>query len=719
MARDPRHDVLFEPLTIGPKTLKNRFFQSAHCMGAGSEKPAFQAQFRTIKAEGGWGAVSTEYCSVSPESDDFDRVSARLWDDEDLESLSCMAEAMHAHEVLAAIELWHGGPFCKSLETREAQLAPSQMASIAGVYGTGCKTMDLDDIKRVVESYREAASRARHAGFDIVTVHITHAASLPHVFLIPKFNRRTDAYGGSFENRARLGREILEAVREAVGDDCAISARFGLDTLDSPQGLGDGGIRIDGDGGRFIEEIDDLVDMWDFTVGSYDWGEDAAPSRTHPENHEWPWVKKARDHTDKPVMTVGRFTNPDTMASLIDGGRADIIGAARPSIADPFLPAKINEGRLDDIRECIGCNVCISRWEMGGPQIACTQNATSGEEFRRGWHPERFDRAANADKDVLVVGAGPAGMECAIVLGKRGMNRVHLVDVRPEPGGCMQWIPRLPGLGEWARVVNYRSIQIDKLRNVDFIPKTHLDHASVLEYGAEIVIVATGSSWFANGAGLATVGAISGANSDLPHVLTPEQIMLEEKAPPAGPVHVYDCDGYFVAAGLAERLASEGRPVTYVTPFDGPAPYTEFTLEGPRLKRKLGALGVRVIAEHVLTEVSDSEVRATELATGEDVAWESGGLVVVSERRSDDALYHELKADQALDESGIEAVYRIGDCVAPRIPADVIFDGHRLAREIDSENPAVALPFKRERGRVVRPATDGSQAPRAVSVPAA
>lgn len=702
MARDPRHDVLFEPLKIGPKTLKNRFFQSAHCMGAGSEKPAFQARFRAMKAEGGWGAVSTEYCSVSPDSDDFDRVSARLWDDDDVQSLACMAEAMHAHDVLAAVELWHGGAFAKSLESREPQLAPSQMASIAGVYGTGTKTMDLDDINRVIANYRDAARRAVEAGFDIVTVHITHAASLPHMFLMPIFNRRDDQYGGSFENRARFGREVLEAVREAAGDQCAISARFGLDTLDSPQGLGDGGIRIDGDGGRFIEHVDDLVDMWDFTVGSYDWGEDAAPSRTHPENHEWPWVSKARDHTDKPVMTVGRFTNPDTMAALISGGRADIIGAARPSIADPFLPKKIEEGRLDDIRECIGCNMCISRWEVGGPQIACTQNATSGEEFRRGWHPERFERAANADKDVLVVGAGPAGMECAIVLGKREMNRVHLVDASAELGGHMKWVPKLPGLGEWARVVNYRQVQIDKLRNVDFIPKTRLDYRSVLDYGAEIVIVATGASWFTDDAGYATVGPIDGADAELPHVLTPDQVMAEGKDVPGDRVFIYDCDGYFVGASVAEHLARQGKQVTYITPFDGAAPYTEFTLEAPRLRRQLGSLGVSVLSEYVLTQVSPDDVVGTELASGESVTWESDALVVVSERRTNDALYHELKADPAaLEKAGIEAVYRIGDCVAPRVPADAIFDGHRLAREIDTDNPAVPLPFKRERAPVV------------------
>ena len=359
--------------------------------------------------------------------------------------------------------------------------------------------MDRDDIREVQALYVRAAKLAREAGFDIVTVYAGHGATLIHHFLLPLFNRRTDEYGGSLENRARFGREVLEQVREAVGDDCAIAFRLAVDSLEPPHGLGPLGISVDGDGGAFVQHVDHLVDMWDITVGWVEWGEDAGPSRTHAENHEAPWAGRVKQLTTKPVVNVGRFVNPDTMVEAIRSGQCDIIGAARPSIADPFLPQKIDEGRLDDIRECIGCNVCISRWEAGGPPIVCTQNATSGEEYRRGWHPERFERAANADNDVLVVGAGPAGMECAIVLAKRGLRRVHLVEASDDVGGCMRWISQLPGLGEWARVVNHRRIQLDKLANVEVITGKPLTPEDVLDYGAEIVVVATGSAWAGDG----------------------------------------------------------------------------------------------------------------------------------------------------------------------------------------------------------------------------
>ena len=133
------------------------------------------------------------------------------------------------------------------------------------------------------------------------------------------------------------------------------------------------------------------------------------------------------------MLGVGRFTDPEKMTEIVTKGIADIIGAARPSISDPWLPKKIEEGRYDDIRVCIGCNVCISRWEIGGPPMICTQNATAGEEYRRGWHPEKFPKRGSEDS-ILVVGAGPSGSECARVLMERGYT-VHLYDTAAKIGG--------------------------------------------------------------------------------------------------------------------------------------------------------------------------------------------------------------------------------------------------------------------------------------------
>jgi len=360
------------------------------------------------------------------------------------------------------------------------------------------------------------------------------------------------------------------------------------------------------------------------------------------------------------------------------------------------LPRKIEEGRYGEIRECIGNNVCVAKSELGR-HLGCSQNATAGEEYRRRWHPERFDRAVNADRDVLVVGAGPSGMECAIVLGKRGLRRVHLVEAEDEVGGAMRWVPRLPGLGEWARVVNWRVVQLDRLRNVEVITGSRLDTRAALEYGAEIIVVATGAHWAQDGISAQTHMPIEGANTAAADVLTPEQIMLGGKIPPGERVIVYDCEGYFVAAGIAEKLALDGFAVDLVTPFAEVAPFCDETLEGPLLRRHLHEKGIALRRDLTIQSFQDGRT-AAETSFGEQVQLTVDALVLVTQRISNEQLYLELRqAKNSWDRNRVEAVYRIGDCVAPRILADVIFDGHRLAREIDSESPAIPLPHLRER----------------------
>ena len=202
MARDPKYDILFEPIQLGPKTMKNRFYQIPHCNGFGSEKPMSQAYFRAMKAEGGFAGVCTEYCSISPESDDTHRMSARLWDDGDIKNLSLMCDMLHERGALAACELWYGGPHAPNMESRCVARGPSQIPSDFE-FLTYAIEADKDDIRHLQNLYVEAAKRARTAGFDIVYVYGSHSY-LPQQFLTPYYNKRTDEYGGSFENRARF-----------------------------------------------------------------------------------------------------------------------------------------------------------------------------------------------------------------------------------------------------------------------------------------------------------------------------------------------------------------------------------------------------------------------------------------------------------------------------------------------------------------------------------
>ena len=680
MGRDPRHDILFEPVEIGPKTLRNRFYQVPHCTGFGVEKPWSQAAHREVKAEGGWAAVCTEYCTVSLDADETPFISARMWDDHDLAHLALVPEAAHRHGSLAGIELSHSGAHGENCETRLPPPAPSQIAS--DFSNITPKRMEKWDIDRIVSDWVTAAIRSRDAGFDIVYVYGGHSYLLGQM-LSPFYNQRDDEYGGSLENRARMWIETLAAVRAAVGSDCAIACRVAISAV--------GGAGIDlAEGLEFVRLADHLVDLWDVHIGSIEeWSKDSGPSRFFAEGWQLEWTGKVREATAKPIVGVGRLTSPDRMAEIIESGVWDLIGAARPNIADPWIPRKIDEGRIGDIRECIGCNMCISKGD-NRRHIGCTQNATAGEEHRRGWHPERFDRAANADSEVLVVGAGPAGMECALVLGRRGMRRVRLVDAASEVGGITRWIPRLPGLSEWGRLLDWRLGQLAQLPNVEIETGVRMDAASVQAAGADIVVVATGAPWATDGLNGATRGPIPGADAALAHVLTPEQVMLAGKRPTGRRVVVYDCEGYFMGAGMAELLAGEGHAVELVTSCEKVAPFCDETLEGPLLRQHLHDLGIGMRAECAVSAVDAGGVRG-ETTLGDPFEIECDAVVLVTQRLSDERLFLELGT------SGTAGLHRIGDCVAPRLLADAIWDGHRLAREIDSPDPAMPLPHLRER----------------------
>ena len=692
MPRDPRYDVLFEPVRIGPKVLRNRFYQVPHCTGFGTDRPGAQARFRAVKAEGGWAAVCTELCSIHPESDRAPRPVARLWDADDAINLSLMCDEAHEYGALAGVELWHGGPSSEGSGSREIPGAPTQIPSDHNQLSYP-RELDRREVRELEGLYAAAARRARDAGFDIVYVYGAHSF-LPLQFLSPYYNKRADEYGGSLENRARFWLETLRVVREAIGDDCAIAVRLAVDAM------GPNGIEIE-EALEFVRLADHLVDLWDVTIGSMaDHAADIAPSRYQDEGWQLPWTGRVREATAKPIVGVGRLTSPERMLEIIRSGRWDLIGAARPSIADPFLPKKIEEGRLDEIRECIGCNVCLAR-ALDHHQIACTQNATAGEEFRRGWHPERFEPASNADRDVVVVGAGAAGMECAIVLGKRGLRRVHLVDAAPELGGYVGLVSQLPGLGPWARVVDWRRVELAKLANVEVITGVALGAREVRDYGAEIVVVATGAHWAADGLNHLTHAPIPGAEHV--HVLTPERVLAGEE-PPGDSVLVYDCEGYFMGVGMAELLAAAGRPVAYVTPLQVVGPFLDHTDEGNVVRQRLADLEVDLVVGTELGSIGAGECLLRRLRREHVVR--ADAVVLVTARVSNDALHRELRSDVAATEAaGIEAVYAIGDCVAPRLIADCVFDGHRLAREIDSPDPRRPLPYLRERRLVSREPT--------------
>ncbi|MFC5337078.1 FAD-dependent oxidoreductase [Leucobacter denitrificans] len=698
MTLSDRYSILFEPIKVGPHTAKNRFWSTPHAIGYGIDNVASQAGVRSTRAAGGWGVVFTEANTISPDMDKTPFKMSRMWDEGDVRNQRFVVDEIRRNGALAGIELEYNVSVNPMAEGRGLQ--PKMVSGGIGdsglsvAYAGTLLELDREGIEEIKQIYVSAALRARDAGFDLVTFHAGHAASIIAHFLIPYYNTRTDEYGGSVENRTRFAREMLQAVRDAVGPGIAFGLRLGVDTLDEPIGLGDRGLRSDGDTPEVIKQLDDLVDYWDFVPGVVDWGIDAQSSRTVAENHEKKWVDGLKAFTTKPVVNVGRFNSPDTMVEVLKSGQCDFIGAARAGIADPYLPEKVRTNNIGDIRECIGCNICVSR-DMISMPLQCTQNATAGEEFRRGWNPENFTPAKNRDEPVLIIGAGPAGMECAMILGKRGFENVHLVEKDSKIGGSINWVSNIPGRHEWRRLVEYRELQLSQLDNVEVILNTEFTAEEALEYGAGIIIAATGSHYMRNGIDPYNRLPIGLDPVYGERVLTPEQV-VRDGVEVGKRVVVVDYDGYFMGPGIAEMLAKRGCEVVLATRGEHIGEYQRYTLEISHTLRDLRDLGVKLRTETSVIPAGDSKVALVSPDWQEE--FEFDNIVLVGPRTSDNGLFKGL-LDRRNEwaENDVSMVHRIGDSVRPHFIAEAIFSGHRLAREIDSENPAKPLPFIRER----------------------
>ncbi|MDE2250835.1 MAG: FAD-dependent oxidoreductase [Gammaproteobacteria bacterium] len=676
MSGTSRYARLFESVKIGPVTAPNRFYQVPHCTGMGHALPQTLVSMRAMKAEGGWGVVCTEYCSIHPSSDDHPYPFASLWDDGDIGNLAAMADALHAHGALAGIELWHGGSYVANLASREPTYGVR--SALSRTDPVQSQRMDRRDIRAFRRWHLDAALRAKRAGFDIIYVYPSHGYLVAE-FLSRSCNERSDEYGGSLENRMRLMRELLDETRTAVGDRCAIATRF------AANGHGDEHLS-EAEARDVVAALGHMPDLWDVVLADYD--EEMGSSRFVRQGALEDRVAYVRRATGKPVVCVGRFTSPDAMLGQLQRGVLDLIGAARPSIADPFLPNKIRADRLEDIRECIGCNICYAH-NFRGSALRCTQNPTLGEEWRSGWHPEKV--APGDGSSVLIVGAGPAGLEAAQVLGKRGYA-VALADAADEAGGRVTRESRLPGLAEWARVRDYRLGQISRMPNVSLYLGNRLQAAEVREFGADHVLIATGARWRRDGIGRWHARPIITPAAAGVH--TPDDLM--DGAWPGGEVLVFDDDHYYMGPVLAQQLAAAGARVRYVTTEGRAGSWSLYTQEQERTQRALLELGVEIEVNACLTGFAGGTATLACIFSGREWRRAADALVLVTAREPDEALYRELvgegggepRADGVHDGeqgdpgAGGQHIRRIGDCQAPGLIAHAVYAGHRAAREL-------------------------------------
>ncbi|MGV1793343.1 oxidoreductase [Rhizobium sp. A37_96] len=686
MKRDPRFDILFEPVRIGPLTARNRFYQVPHCSGMGYRYPNAEAHLRGIKAEGGWAVVSTQEAEIHPTSDLTPANEARLWDDGDLPTLAAVTERIHAHGSLAAIQLVHNGLHVANRFSRMIPLAPSNSVSDS-LDPVQARAMDKADIIDMRRWYREAAIRARRAGFDIIYLYSGHDMSVLQHFLSKRHNHRSDEYGGSFENRLRLFREILGDTKEAVGDTCAIAVRLAVDEL-----LGPAGITSEGEGRDVISALAEEPDLWDVNLSN--WSNDSQTARFSEEGYQEPYIGFVKSVTTKPVVGVGRYTSPDSMVRVIRQGIMDFIGAARPSIADPFLPRKIEEGRIDDIRECIGCNICASGDNTNTP-MRCTQNPTIGEEWRKGWHPERLS-AKDHPEPALIIGGGPAGLEAARALSQAGVDIV-LADSGDEWGGRISRESRLPGLATWARVRDWRVGQLQVRPNAQIYLQSPLTVDDVLQYGVPHIALATGSRWRCDGVGRTHRLPLAFLSEG--KIVSPDSVIDEggQAVTDDGPVVIYDDDSFYLGSVLAEVLVEAGRHVIFLTPESQVSPWSNYTLEQSRIQKRLIDLGVQIIPSVGLAGRTRDSLTLSCVYSGKLSSIDCATLVPVTARLPNDDLWLAMKARECeWADAGIKSVTRLGDCLAPGLIASAVYSGHQYAQGYGTAPEDARVPFKRE-----------------------
>ncbi len=681
MSRDPRYDILFEPLKIGPKTAKNRFYQVPHCNGGGYRDPSAVVEMRRTKAEGGWGVIFTEQTEIHPTSEITPFIEQHLWEDKDIPALARMAEAMKSHGALAGIQLAYSGINGPNLYSREVPLAVTGGPILTFTSDpVQARTMDREDIRDLRRWFRNAFRRSQTAGFDLICLYGAHGFGILQHFLSRATNQRTDEYGGSLENRARFLREIVDEAREQTRGEMAISLRLSLHEAGA-MGFSNAEVR------DFIEMHGDLPDIWDLAHGT--WEQCSGTSRFKAEGAQEDLVRGIKALTSKPVVGVGRFTSADAMVRQIKTGVLDFIGAARPSIADPFLPLKIEQGRFDDIRECIGCNICVSG-DMTGGISRCTQNTALMEEWRKGWHPERA-RAKGASETVLIVGAGPTGLEAALALGKRGYQ-VTLAEATTVLGGRVARERGLPGLQAWGRVADYRTGQLAPMPNVQIYRDSRLTPQDVLAMGAEHVAIATGATWRRDAVARLHLHPIPTA-AGMP-IFTPDDVMAGT-APAGGRVVLYDDDHFYMGSVVAEALVARGCAVEFVTPAVKVAEWTDNTLEQGTIMRRLLDLGVTVHLSKAPEAIGTGEVSLGCTWTGKLTTLPCDAVVMVTSRSPNDGLFQSARA-MDWQSAGIKSLKLIGDAAAPGPIAWATYAGRRYAEELDAAPVGDDLAFRRE-----------------------
>ena len=670
-----RYPLLFSPLRLGPVTLSNRIVFSAHLTNYAEDghPTAQHAAYYAARAAGGAGLVITEEHSVHRTDWPYEKL-IHGFDPTVIPGYRRITDAVHRHGTPIFAQINHNGGQASGMYSRLPVWAPSPVPD--PLFREVPKEVDEAEIAEIVAGYATTAAHCREGGFDGIELQCSHS-SIVRGFLSPATNRRTDAYGGSLDNRARLLLQVVAAVRGAIGPGMALGVRLCGDELI------DGGTTID-DAVAVARMVaaQGAVDYINTSIGVATATLYMIEASMHvPPGYAMFIPSAIRAAVDLPVVGVGRFKDPLQAERALQAGHCDLVGVVRGQIADPELAAKAREGRTDDIRLCLSCNQeCVGRMGLNR-WLGCIENPGTGRESTGA--PMPWNRPAGGGPDlraaatfvgggragrsaprvvsrVLVVGAGPGGLQAAIAAARRG-HQVTVLEREDAPGGQVRLAATVPSRAELGDLVRNQVSECRRL-GVELRCGTDADIASVLALRPDAVVVATGAvpdtPWW--------VPPGTPRICDVRHV-------VEGTSQPDGDVLVIDELGFHQATSVAELLADRGCRVEIVTPGMVVGQDLGITLDLETFNLRAAGKGIRQATDLVPSGIDGGAVQLLHHPTGRTETRQVDWVVLAVPPAPDDGLYRQLRAD-----APALAVHRVGDCVAPRRAHAAVVEGERV-----------------------------------------
>ena len=652
-----QHRHLLSPLSLRGQTLRNRIVFGAHTNNMsdqGIPGPRMEG-YLLERALGGAGMIVTEPVPVH-RTGVLTRGNLLHASDEIIPHFRRITDKVKEAGAVICQQLYHIGAHGDS----DLSFAPHWSPSGGPSYhdSDGSHAMTEAEIEELLEAHLAAAIRAKKAGFQGVEVWAAYHSLLDQ-FWTPWSNKRSDKWGGSLENRTRFSRTLIENIRRACGDDFIIGLAISYSTAYS--------VTLSAENLCEIISLHDSTGHVDYVTcgyGGYLDFEGIIPPFTHGEKLTTPMTAQLKAVVKHAAITSeAGIRTPENAETVLASGEADLVSIVRGQIADPHLARKTTEGRAEDIRGCISCNqMCWGR-RSRDYWISCLINPSVGREFE--WGGDRF-QAASSVKSVLVVGAGPAGLEAARVAAERG-HKVEIVEALPVVGGQFRLAGMQPRRAQILDLMDWYERQLEKL-GVTLRLNTFLDAAEIAEHPADTVILATGSlpdetgfrRWVPHEAELPGIAAGG--------VWSPEAVMRRE-ARLGDSVVVYDEGSNWRGVGTAWALAEQGKQVTIVTPeaFVGKE-IARTAADGPA-RRRMANLGVKMLTEHCVSRWHGNGVTVRNMLTDEETILATSGLVMATTNQAFDPWPEGFDG---------KSTHRLGDCIAPRLAAYAFHEGRKL-----------------------------------------